>query len=137
MGCNIHGYLEVAQWTHQKNPWNDTYEIQYDRGYSFYAALADVRNYHELTPISTPRGLPEDVGSGTKYHSDEMGGDGHSHSYLYANELREYDWTQKLPTGELLVDVIPTAHQALLLLVQFYARIYGDDKVRIVFWFDN
>ena len=135
MGCNIHGYLEVKQ--HQDYDWEDTYGIRYDRSYYFYAAIADVRNYHEITPIDKPRGLPKDVARGTKYQSEEMGGDGHSHSYLYANELRDYDWEQEMPEFKKLIDSIDIHHRALLLLVQFYAHHYGDENVRIVFWFDN
>ena len=138
MGSNIHGYLELLEYPNTDyERWEQSYPIQYDRDYYFYGVIADVRNYLELEPISKPRGLPKDVSRDTKYDSDQMGGDGHSHSYLYANELREYNWKQKIPDGRMLIDAMNTTHKALLLLVNFFAHEYGDDGVRIVFWFDN
>ena len=137
MGCNIHGYLEVMEYPDTEHAWKTTYEILYDRSYSFYAAIADVRNYSDIEPISTPRGLPEDLSRETKHQADADGGDGHSHSYLYANELREYDWFQIIPDGRMLIDAINTTHRALLLLMSFFSHKYSDDRVRMVFWFDN
>jgi len=137
MGCNIHGYLEVREYPDSKTPsWKATYEIQYDRSYRFYAVLAGVRNGTVLQPISKPKGLPHDVSRGAKYESEQMGRDGHSHSYLNAQELRDYDWTR--PIGDQpIIEQIPVVHRALLLLVRYCAKHYGEENVRIVFWFDN
>ena len=138
MGCNIHGCIELLEYPNSEyERWKQSYPIQYDRDYYFYGVIADVRNYLELEPISKPRGLPEDVSRGTKYDSDKMGGDGHSHSYLYANELRDYDWMQIIPDGRMLIDAINTTHKALLLLMRFFSHEYEDNGTRIVFWFDN
>ena len=138
MGCNIHGCIELLEYPNSEyERWKQSYPIQYDRDYYFYGVIADVRNYLELEPISKPRGLPKDVSPGTKYDSDQMGGDAHSHSYLYANELRDYDWMQIIPDGRMLIDAINSTHKALLLLVRFFSHEYSDSRVRIVFWFDN
>ena len=54
--------------------------IYIGRCYSLFALLANVRNYAEITPISNPRGLPNDVSEIVKEMSDQWGCDGHSHS---------------------------------------------------------
>lgn len=45
-----------------------------------------------FTPISEPRGLPEDVTAEVKEASDRWGVDGHSHSWVILAELLAYDW---------------------------------------------
>lgn len=74
--------------------WNQitTDEPWQGRNYSLFAFLADVRNNHELKPLSQPRGLPKDVSDDVKKESDEWGVDGHSHSYFTLQELLDVDW---------------------------------------------
>jgi len=64
MGCDIHGYLEY------KTPDPDcdyTWRsfggrINTGRQYGIFAKLAGVRNYYEIVPIVSPRGLPDKLG---------------------------------------------------------------------------
>lgn len=73
MGCDIHCYVEyrtkpphdgVKQWSSFGG------NINPGRHYPMFAALAGVRNYDEVTPISEPRGVPEDAGYSAR--SDNM-----------------------------------------------------------------
>lgn len=61
-----------------------------DRNYALFATLADVRNRGYITPISEPRGLPDDIHYITKALSDSWGDVGHSHSYYTLRELEDY-----------------------------------------------
>lgn len=104
MGCDIHGRLQYRYTENQK--WQDGGEIETGRNYNLFAALADVRNYDDaITPISQPRGLPDDVFNlaydwDRKHYEDGMFGD-HSFSWLSLKELIEWDgWNQTfLTTG--------------------------------------
>ncbi|ASA22343.1 hypothetical protein [Paenibacillus donghaensis] len=66
------------------------------RHYLLFEALAGVRANHEITPISEPKGLPEDISAEVKDSAEGWGGDGHSHSYLTAAELNAYKWDQTI-----------------------------------------
>jgi hypothetical protein len=124
MGCDIHCYAEVktnnnGKWKEEhwakigaifKNEWSkennfpdDFYQPLTDkpidcRNYDLFSLLANVRNGtwgEEIKPISQPRGLPHDVSYSIKELSEEFGEDGHSHSYLYLEELENFDWKSR------------------------------------------
>ena len=83
MGCDIHGFLEVkidGTWHVYGNP-------KIARDYYLFAQLAGVRNYDNITPISVPRGLPEDCSVVVQKESDRWADDGHSHSWVTMAEL--------------------------------------------------
>src|SRR6267378_3343612 len=64
MGCDIHGNLERRPYKNDLNYWDDVQTIPNDRSYHTFSILANVRNYLErglVTPISEPKGLPENV----------------------------------------------------------------------------
>ncbi|AVF27972.1 hypothetical protein [Paenibacillus larvae] len=74
---------------------NGTANFIYDgRHYLLFSLLAGVRNEYDLKPICEPKGLPIDVSDEVKANSDELGIDGHSHTWLTARELVEFDWSQ-------------------------------------------
>lgn len=106
MGCDIHLYVERKEatgWVGVEPPANwsagsleitnepiksyDAGKWFWDRNYELFAWLADVRNYHEQTPLATERGLPVDVSTAVKGESDECGCDGHSHTWFTVAEL--------------------------------------------------
>lgn len=90
MGCDIHCYAERQV--------DGKYEIienlfPFDRrDYGLFAWLAGVRNYSAITPISEPRGLPEDVSTSVKEDFSRWGGDAHSDSWLSVPELLAVDY---------------------------------------------
>lgn len=117
MGCDIHIYTEGkldGKWTHLDEltsvdeyegepPYKNYSEIYNSRSYNLFSILADVRNGYGFagfttgegfSPISKPKGLPEDVTESVKEKSDSWDCDGHSHSYLSLKELLDYDWEQ-------------------------------------------
>lgn len=64
------------------------------RHYFLFSLLANVRNEYGANPISEPKGLPDDVSFLVSEKSAEWGVDGHSHSFLTARELIEFNWDQ-------------------------------------------
>ena len=94
MGCGIHLHIEVkieGDWHHYNHP-------DVDRYYKLFAKMAGVRNYEEVVPISSPKGLPSDPTFSTLFDATQWGLDGHSHSYLGAEEVIElYQWIDKEP----------------------------------------
>jgi hypothetical protein len=132
VGCDIHLYVErkvddkwvtADKWT--PDPYADEGEesrliVDYidcfysERNYDLFAMLADVRNERSFAgcvtgsgfkPISTPRGLPDDISPEVKRESDELGLGFHSHSWLTLTELNAYDWNQ-VATHIGVVDVL-------------------------------
>jgi len=85
MGCDIHAHFEIklnGKWEHYSQP-----RIQ--RWYMLFTRIAGVRNHPDTTPISLPKGLPDDLSITTKFCADYWNGNGHSHTWLNANEIRE------------------------------------------------
>ena len=67
------------------------------RNYALFAMLADVRNDRlghptRITPISDPRGVPDDANKRAVAFMGELDMDGHSHSWFTLAELLAYDW---------------------------------------------
>jgi hypothetical protein len=111
MGCDIHLWYERKT----SNGWEDV-SVPVDewkagpldhRSYSTFGFLADVRNYSAITPISEPRGWPDDFrhsranklqeeddrwwgSSDDNYMFDEY----HTHAWLSIEELLAYDYDQ-------------------------------------------
>lgn len=109
MGTDIHGVLQ-SRYRSERTWWTDC-RIEDDRNYSLFAALADVRNgrgfagvpiFVPITPISEPRGWPEDFdlkrASSLLFdgEDDHWLGD-HSFSWLSVSEVVNWDgWDQSL-----------------------------------------
>lgn len=102
MGCDIH---IVAQRRNDSGEWievRDKFSGGPDpfdwRSYGMYAFLAGVRNYSAVTPISEPRGLPDDFDM-EEFEKGEGGmrwlGE-HSFSWLSVNELLSVDYDQMI-----------------------------------------
>lgn len=119
MGCDIHVYMEervrtseypqgiwmsTDKWSFQRNhlilPENGIpqMEVEYEdfiytaRNYLLFSILAGVRNHYGITPISAPKGLPEDVSEVIKAAYKYMKKELHSASHLTLEELMAYDW---------------------------------------------
>lgn len=118
MGCDIHLYTEKKiKWENKPEFWHccDSFQLNewhefdgeppyyvksiYDgRNYELFTALADVRHCDGIDVIDKPRGLPKDVSPTVKKESDDWGVDGHSHSWLTAEELFKYQNTHPFTT---------------------------------------
>lgn len=115
MGTDIHGVLQTGYEHDGKVNWHTVCEIEDDRNYYVFAALADVRNgygfagvyrHEPVIPISEPRGLPEDFkvdGEADHYPYGKYEGANytwmgdHSHSWLTLDEISEWDgWDKPL-----------------------------------------
>lgn len=127
MGCDIHLYTEKIVNADDTPIWwcadrfllneyrlydkdDPKYLVDpiYDgRNYTLFTAIAGVRNDGVTKVISKPRGLPKDVSKVVKKAAKAWGVDGHSHSWLTAKEL--FDYQKKYPKTKL------------------YGMVYGDN----------
>lgn len=101
MGCDIHLYKEKkinGQWVSADEGWNDEYNDGYedvpydnrftDRDYDLFGFLCKgVRREFDYSLIE--KGMPEDCSEKVKALAKHWDCDGHSHSYLTLNELKE------------------------------------------------
>jgi len=115
MGCDIHAALEIridGRWqaVMRPNKWwspeskdepKETAGLDFDRNYSAFAILANVRNGvgfagvdtgDGFVPISDPRGLPDDISPEAR--DTGCTGD-HSDSWVTLAEVLAYDWTRQ------------------------------------------
>lgn len=138
MGCDIHGVLQsrFKRVDGSVSSWMDECEIEDTRHYLKFAYLANVRNYYSVTPISEPRGLPEDfemkqsgyeVDTHSLWGHDVWMGD-HSYSWLTLDEIRDHDY----PEGD-------REYLDMFLKWIDYAAVKcgGYENGRIVFGFDS
>lgn len=134
MGCNIHGVVEVKE----KDAWRWLCEIPWNRDCLFYAQIAGVRNHWGLEPISSPRGMPDDVDDTTRhdyeYFMEHTGG--HDLSYLTANEVWGQVKNMITDNDSKVWELIPI-WKAWRYFIGHLGNCYGMDNVRMVFWFDN
>lgn len=120
MGCDIHVYTEYKKnlpikdsqeiedkWVSgdyfKLNPFKDIWDEEEEldkihlykgRNYGLFATLAGVRDYTEtITPVSEPKGMPEDCCDYVKRENKSWSGDGHTHSWLTLKEIRDYQST--------------------------------------------
>lgn len=173
MGCDIHSFAEMKKKTRWvkvgdvfplddfDKEWykKDFSDSPFDwRGYGMFGFLANVRNYSEVPTIIEPRGFPEDASEDVKEAWEEWEGDGHTPSWITAQELLDFDYdqvfwdrrvTKKRPDG--IIDGASRADEGEgehLTIREFLGDKFfehlevlkklGDPKkTRIVFWFDN
>ena len=108
MGCDIHAMIEI-RCPHDSFPestyeyWHNAGDPMIGRDYELFAVLAGVRNDYGITPISEPRGMPEDSCSEIDAYSEKFGIDGHSHSWLTLEELRSFNPKQTIFDNNLVI----------------------------------
>lgn len=141
MGCDIHLHTEVkinGVWHHYGSP-------SVNRSYKVFAKMAGIRNHdNEIEPISQPRGLPEDCSELTLFDHDLWGGDGHSCSYLTAEEITTlYGFIDKeLKLLDKFMGWFPTNFGYLFgnnfdsFTKYPEENPEGLEDIRFVFWFD-
>lgn len=159
MGCDIHitaerktdsGYEPVdnVEFSEGTAPFNW-------RSYGLYGFLADVRNYSECPPISSCRGLPDDISPYVENEYRAWDLDAHSPSWLSTAELIAFDYDKRFEDrrvskqiGTNLWSGASTAERRGggvvsyrdFLGLQFFsdlATLKECGAERIVFWFDN
>jgi hypothetical protein len=109
--------------------------------------MAGVRSRYGIEPISTPKGLPVDISLVANLCSDSMGSNGHSHSWLSAEEIVELSnwideqkWPPQKGWGHLDEDEIfgyleGNSFSGFIKYPESRPKHFDD--VRFVFWFDN
>jgi hypothetical protein len=114
--------------------------------YNLYAWLADVRNNRGIKPISTPRGLPDDVSSELRRKPENWyDGDGtHSHTWLSVEQLLDVNYEETIEfktkddeTKDIIVDEKITLRD--FLGEEYFTSLQKVKEMgidRLVFWFD-
>jgi hypothetical protein len=143
MGCDIHATLEVKTLTgwvcvntyhghHMAYPCGDrdwSLPVTTARNYARFAALAGVRGEG-----LEPRGVPDDASETTKYLVGLWGSDGHSHSWLPAEEAAEIFLATDHAQSP---DEYKTKFPASYYLEVEDLEVEGTAEHRLIFWFDN
>jgi len=138
MGCDIHATLEYDKWK-LKRPedshdwWAFAKDIDIDRGYYFFGILAGVRN-DEINSIAPPRGVPTNASFEFKQEYEDWGADAHTPSWVTFEELRA--WKHTTPKLEFDPEK-DMKEQDFYKVMEMLAERYGDENVRLVFFFDN
>jgi len=145
MGCDIHVMLEKKYESTLGNGWVSVNQcpVNTGRNYAFFAALAGVRGESD----NLPKGIPDDACPRTHYEAERWGIDGHSHSWMEADEFTMLYTIHALSpeaVAELVAKRIESNGRELVfnkLLDLFRYDSWEDEKpigdFRFVFWFDN
>ena len=139
MGCDIHLHTEVkidGNWHHYGKP-------SIERDYNLFALMAGVRDYNNITPISAPKGIPDDATFLTKYDLERYGRDAHTPSWFNSKEIaRLYKWVAaKMGLEHWRIEreywgyLFGNGWEGFHKHPEDYPR--GLEDVRFIFWFDN
>ena len=127
MGCDIH---VTAQRLVDGRHVDLDMEVFEWRDYGIFGFLADVRNYSDVPPLSSPRGYPEDCGHLVNdYH--------HSASWLSVEELRRFDYDatfedrRTMRDGDGAADAGP-GNGEVKTFREFLGKAYFEDLERMV-----
>jgi hypothetical protein len=167
MGCDIHLFTEIKKSISSRETWvnvdnwryNPYYNTEFPEGermlqvealyggrnYDLFGILAGVRSNLQYDMIDAPRGLPVDVSDIVKNESDRWDTDGHSHSWLTLRELKEYVKNYpKIKGVSGPKDILKPIIKEMTQRVRDEFWVWGkeekpelEEKIRIVFWFDN
>ena len=154
MGCDIHSYAEKRNESGQWEVIDGVHPFD-SRSYGAFAFLAGVRNYSAITPISQPRGIPEDASEYVKEEHESWTCDAHSASWLSVAELASFDYNAECEDRRCRVQLAPNCwsgagtcepgHGERQTFRKFLGEWFMQDIAelqevgaeRIVFWFDN
>jgi hypothetical protein len=133
MGCNSHLTIEIQGRYGDQTVWETwALDIPESRDYKLYEAMAGARGEEE-NAIVTPRGIPADASDTVIYWIKRYGEDGHTHSWLYPKEFEKalkQSKTKEFPNAA-------REWEALAKVLNSLSDVYGEDHVRVVFFFDN
>ena len=110
--------------------------------YNIFQKIANVRAYDdEITPISEPKGLPDDISTITELDANLWDTDGHSHTWLDASEITELiEFTRQQPDSflwerENIGYLFRNGWGSFLKHKGSYPKEIED--IRFICWFDN
>jgi len=142
MGCDIHAFLEVR--SRKSGDWLYYGEVDIGRYYELFERMAGVRGSVSNAMVQ-PRGLPVDLSPMTGLLREHWGGDGHSDSWLTAEEMAQLDkWYQVRGKASKSLFVRDHAENLYLFgndITSWW--LYPSERpreiidIRLVFWFDN
>ncbi len=156
MGTDINGWVEVSpSFRDASSPylsdrrWDAVVKIGsiIQRNYNAFGCLFGVMNLVNFAPLAAERGMPDDVSEEAEaayLEATEEPASAFSPSWITWAELRAADWDARAATA-VRGRGQPTRKEALgsvdwLLLFEIMgalAKQYGDDRVRLVVWFDR
>ena len=159
MSCELHIFCEVrnkktGKWKQVGKHFpvlsckNGMYKTRHPfdwQSYSLFGFLADVRNYSGCTPISQPKGIPNNISHTISKEWEEWRTtEGHSDSFLTLRELLEFNYNKKFIDDRFGEDtygkrITHKEHLGKRFFVHLkeLKKLGKPDDVRIVFWFDN
>lgn len=130
MGCNSHLSIEYQDMkSYAPTRWEAfALDLPESRDYSLYTAMAGVRGSRREA-IVQPRGIPKDASTPVMYWIKRAGEDGHTHSWLHPDEFHRTIQASHADRSKIwdAIDGVLTTLKT----------IYGDQHVRLVFFFDN
>lgn len=113
------------------------------RNYNLFCALAGVRDYMfsgNPPMVSPPKGFPADTCEEIKAEYERWGSDAHTPSWLTLREIWGFKWQEHYgeTCKDFVMEMIEKMESAKReVLSETDDRNKPEDKVRIVFWFDN
>lgn len=140
MGCDIHLFKEIKI----NGEWQYFGEADIQPNYHLFAYLANVRNYDNINSIAANRGIPMDISVITQCHLERWQYDGHSHSFLKADEMEFLENFLNIQNKNSRRHYCPEDTLGTLFgspWSNFWKypnkRKYDIEDVRFIFWFDN
>lgn len=136
MGCDIHAFIEERN---DRKPewWVQRASLFIWRDYGMFGALAGVR-VDDIEYVE-PRGLPDKLDWGTKEQAEKWKDDGHSWSWLNADEIRQARdrYFEYADREGFVID--GHRRRQFNAIVDFMNALADGDptRCRMVFWFDN
>ena len=147
MGCDIHSYVEYRN--KDTGKWNmvriyvpycweperlDLVEPYNSRNYELFSMLAGVRGF--ATPISEPRGIPQDASNGVRREYESVEDWVHTPSWLTLAELRVASKDKKTYNKDERSYLKGLINGIDFMLGASYHWV-DDIDARLVFWFDS
>ena len=85
MGTDITLHAEIKF----NDEWHHYSELHIKRFYDLFAYMANVRNTGQIIPISSPKGLPDDITAVTRLHFKMKERDAYNMSWLSSAEAKK------------------------------------------------
>lgn len=133
MAWNIDGWLEINE-TGDSDAWmvlvelDENLDAGLDREYGILSSFFGVKAKESEKAIAANRGLPENVSTEIRKHSDSCAGSVHGHTWINYQEIVDSDCQ---------TDSLCDSWKTILACMARLAEEYGNENVRMVIWFYN